>query len=520
MKAAAIILLLFAGQAAAFDVETMHRPQSLGGPLEVTAGEALVRFDPALPPASQDSLLHSAGLQRLKDLPFGGWTVVKLPPGLSVASGLDSLRAKAGVLAAEPNRVYRPVKASNDPSASSQYHLSRINAFGSWEYEVGDSSSVTIVIVDTGIQGDHPDLQSKIIAGVNRFFDPNSQGASSAANPPTDACGHGTAVAGTAAAATNNGVGVAGVTWGARLVSLKVFEDTNCLTNDVAVAAAINYTTTTLRNVAGVGRIIVNMSLGGSGACSTLLGPVTADAVNNYNIPFTVAAGNSGGGVLTPANCPAVIPVGATDQSDNVAGFSCRGPELASQGVVAPGVGILTTALGSGYASVNGTSFSAPITAGIIALVFAKKPLTTAAEAKTIIRGSAEGIGIAGLSGAQYFKTQGNLSGAGRVNSFLAMRLAVEGTLATFEGKKRAIAFPNPFRPAVTGTVSITVPDDLAGTNPEIKIYTVDGALVRELPGQTWDGRNDAGKPVASGTYVFLVKTGKGKTTGKVTLIR
>jgi flagellar hook assembly protein FlgD len=101
-----------------------------------------------------------------------------------------------------------------------------------------------------------------------------------------------------------------------------------------------------------------------------------------------------------------------------------------------------------------------------------------------------------------------------------SMRLAVRGTLADFEGDQKAIAIPNPFRPSQTGSVTITIPTSLQSSNAKIKIYTVDARLVRTLTGQTWDGKNDSGNPVVSGTYVFHVKTDAGTTVGRLAVIR
>ena len=113
----------------------------------------------------------------------------------------------------------------------------------------------------------------------------------------------------------------------------------------------------------------------------------------------------------------------------------------------------------------------------------------------------------------------GSVAGAGLVNAYKAVRLAVTGS-AAYDGDQQAIAFPNPFRPTEHGAVTISVPKSLQGRSLKIKVYTMDGQFVRELTGQSWDGKNNNGNPVASGVYIFLVKTDNGTQRGRVAVLR
>jgi len=504
-----------------------------GRELEVTAGEAFVKFKAGTSVAQRSTGLERFGARALKEFD-GGWTLVALPPGMPVGAGLGFLLSLSEVEAAEPNQVHRALRTPNDPSLPAQWHLSAVNAASAWEYEVGASSLVTIAVMDSGIDGSHPELSGKLVVGKSRWFSPNipadtytGEGPDS---PPTAACDHATMVSGVAAAASDNGAGIAGASWGARLVSLKVFNDAdctcdlncnalcqaNCGTNDATMIAALDHARTTLLP-SGVGRLIVNISLGGAGLCTAALQTAVDNAVG-AGIVLIAAAGNDGGDVHSPAKCGNVIPVGATDMNNNIAAFSSRGTALATNGVVAPGVSIYTTypvSAGS-YHTTQGTSFSAPLVSGIAALILANKPTFTVTQVKDTLRGSAVSIG--GMSAQAV--PQGSASGAGLVNAFRAMRLA-QGTLSSFEGDQKSIAFPNPFRPSRHGSATFTVPPSLAGRNLKIKIFTPDGQLVRDLGARTtWDGRNAAGREVASGTYLFLVSTDSGSQRGRIAVIR
>lgn len=532
-----LILLLLAVPAHSIRVERLTGPLAAGrSGIEVVAEQALVRFAPSVDRA----VLASIGASVVMELPSVGWTLAALPAGMPVAQGLQLLSTLPGVLAVEPNHAYRANLTPNDPLVSSQYALAQINAFGAWEYEVGASCRTTVAVIDTGILATQSELSGKMTNTTGHYCDPGADKVSAAddatcvAEVPAAACNHGTRVAGIAAAATNNGSSIAGLSWNAQLVSVRVFRiadcaadcsGAGCATDDAAIINAIS-SMTALQNTAAYGKVVVNMSLGGSGqACGAPVKTAIDNAVA-AGIPVVIAAGNDGGAVNSPGNCATsaggsgIIPVGATDSSNNIPSFSSRGPELAANGVVAPGLGVLTTDLNNNTASASGTSFSAPHVAGLAALILSAKPTFTAAQVQSSIRGGAEGIGISSLGLDAGGLPQGNSSGAGRISAFRAMRLAINGTLADFAGDQKAIAFPNPFRVAETGRVTFSIPTALQGAHSKILVFTQSGELVRELTTTSWDGKNKDGYLVASGTYIFLVSTDLGKTRGRVAVIR
>jgi subtilisin family serine protease len=392
-----------------------------------------------------------------------------------------------------------------------------MSAYAGWEYEVGEfnvgDSTITIAVIDTGIDGTHPDLDDKLV-GTSKYFNPN--GNPGVNDAPIDACGHGTSVAGAAAAETDNSYGIAGISWGGRLLSLRVFNDCS-FTSDAAIINAIDHAAT-LHDTPDYGKIIVNMSLGESDAACSALIQESVRAAREAGILIVAAAGNFPPGssdVNSPANCDLVLPVGATNSEDKLASFSCRGPEMALRGVSAPGVGIYSTDMGGGYTSSDGTSLATPLVAGAAALVWSaglsRDPVFTSTDVANVLRNTADDLGAAGPD---------NNFGYGRVNLHRALRYAVEGTLAGFKGESKAIAFPNPFRPASDRVLSFSFPADTAGTGLTVEVYTMEGELVKKLDGLTWDGRNAAGNPAATGVYVFLVKSDSGKARGKFAVIR
>lgn len=150
------------------------------------------------------------------------------------------------------------------------------------------------------------------------------------------------------------------------------------------------------------------------------------------------------------------------------------------------------------------------MTAGLAALVWSAKPTLSAAGVFDIMKNSADDLGAPGPD---------RDFGWGRINANKALRLAVTGT-ARFTGASKAAAYPNPFHPKTQRLLTFTVPAELLGPGVEVKIYTSEGELVKKLDGLAWDGRNAGGAAVASGVYLFRVKTDKDSAVGRFALIR
>ena len=277
---------------------------------------------------------------------------LRLPQSLEAEKVLSLLRAMGQVSYAEVDEVRRAFDVPNDPYYGQQWQFGSIQAEGGWSKTHG-STSVTLAVIDTGIDYNHPDLSGKVLAGYN-YVSGNSD--------PYDDNGHGSHVAGLAAAMTNNSVGVAGVDWQARILPLKVL-DSSGSGYDSDIASAIRY-------AADNGAEVINMSLGGSDSSTTL-----QNAVNyayGKGVVIVAAAGNDGSSSVSyPAAYNGVIAVGATDSSNQRADFSNYGSRL---DLVAPGVSVLSTYPGNRYQSMSGTSMSSPIVAGGACLMLAAFP--------------------------------------------------------------------------------------------------------------------------------------------------
>ncbi|MBI2387528.1 MAG: S8 family serine peptidase [Elusimicrobia bacterium] len=534
-------LLILPSPAAAFRIERLAATAGTApagaaggsGGYNVIGEQVLVNFSTVATSVQRAAVLSMAGGLSMEAVSTPGWFLITLSSGASVAPALAALAGMPGVTQVAPNRAIPLAAYPSDPLVASQYALSNVGAFAAWDYDTGSKGPVTIAIIDTGIDGTHSDLSGKLVnsGAIQSQYFPVA-GGQAANHPPTTSCNHGTQVASVAAASTNNGVGVAGASWGARLISLKVFDPGCATSSDLAISNAINYAANTLQNHAAIGKLVVNLSVGGPGGCNAT-GPLTnaalANLVTTRQVPVAISAGNNGvqqctdggnQGVMAPANCAGVsagagiIPVGATDSMNNVASFSCRGAELAAHGVSAPGVGVVVDSDGGGTTTNSGTSFSAPLVAGLMALMLSTNQTLTPAQIEAYLRAGAYSVG------GQSFGPQGTAAGAGLVNMFNTMRLTTNGTLAGFDGESKPIAFPNPFKPSESGAVSFALPPSLQGTRIGIKIYTLDGIFVREVNGLSWNGKNTEGSAVASGTYVFVVTTSAGTGRGRLSVLR
>ncbi|MCG2725303.1 MAG: S8 family peptidase [Elusimicrobia bacterium] len=492
-------------------------PQGAVKSKEVVSGQAFVKFSNKISSETRKQLLKGVGAEKIKEMDFIGWTLVKIPEGMKVGEGIKSLKKIKSAEFVEPNNVYRISRVPNDTYISAQYALDQINVYGAWEYETGFSSRVTVAVLDTGIDGSNTELSGKI-AGINhRFFDPNSAGAQSA-DTPIAACNHGTRVAGVAAASSNNSSGIAGISWGAKLLSLRVFDigdcttdcaGSACATTDVAIIKAIEYVDS-VHNSTTTGRIVLNMSLGDESDCSAPL-QAAINAADTTGIMMIAAAGNYSASVNSPANCANVIPVGATDSSNKLASFSTTGSEMTNRGLVAPGVNIYTTDLSNAFTYADGTSFSAPIVSGLAALIISAQPTLTALEVGNLLRSGADDLGAPGPDSSY---------GWGRINAFKTLRLNANSSLADFEGEKKAIAYPNPFYVSRDKRISFAFPSSISSEGLEIKIYNMEGELVRKTGSLAWDGKNHTGSLAASGIYIFRIKTDTKTFQGKFALIR
>lgn len=266
--------------------------------------------------------------------------------------------------------------AVNDPLYPQQWGLTKIGADQVWAITRG--AGVTIAVIDSG-SGPHPDLDANLDQGINLFGGVNEPGA-----PDVDTQGHGTHVAGIISAASNNGAGGAGVAPESRILPIRVLgPDGRGRSGDVVTA---------VRMAADMGARVINLSLGGDQESVALSEAITY--ATNKGALVIAAAGNDGPTAVPkwPAAFDQTIAVAFVDQNDVPGAKSQVGDYI---DITAPGVGILSTALGN-YGLSTGSSMAAGFVSGAAALLFSAQPTLTNAQARDILLQSATDLGTPG----------------------------------------------------------------------------------------------------------------------------
>jgi thermitase len=364
--------------------------------------EVIVRYADGVSTGERVGLFQRTGVARTLGSVAGlGAEVVEVNGDPAAVAA--RLNRSALVRYAEPNYVLRAQAIPSDPSFAQLYGLNNtgqtggtadadIDAPEGWDAAgLGSfpaSGGVRIGIVDTGIDQAHPDLSGQTVAcaqsrGLLGLFAGQIQVGSCA-----DDNDHGTHVAGTIAAKANNGVGVAGVAFNADLVICRALGGPLGTGSTADVANCINW-------VSSQGVKVISMSLGG-GASTTLQNAVAnawkGGAANGAVI--VAAAGNDGDATVNyPAGYPEVVSVAATDDSDARASFSNANADVE---VAAPGVEILSTVRGGGYAAQSGTSMATPHAAGVTGVLWQLFPGDTAAGIRGRLDGAVDDLGSAG----------------------------------------------------------------------------------------------------------------------------
>ncbi|MBL8761084.1 MAG: S8 family serine peptidase [Phycisphaerae bacterium] len=357
----------------------------------------------------------------------GRWAALRTT-GIVTQDAITRALGKFPVLTSiEPDRISHTARVPNDPQFVQQYTYQNvgqnivgqdgvidadIDATEAWDKTIG-SQDVLIAIIDTGVQVDHPDLQANIwknpgeISGNgidddgNGFVDDrNGWDFGELDNNPDDDQGHGTAVAGVVGAVGNNGIGVTGVAWNVGIVPLKIADRFGSLVLS-AIIGSHDYAT--MLREQGFNLVASNNSYGGFASSFYADAPTgfdpEKDSIQRFidsGGVFVAAAGNSAFDndnpdvTAFPASykLPGLVAVAATDNTDALASFSDWGAESVDLG--APGVFNYTTAMGSGYTFISGTSFSSPTVAGAVALLKSYKPNASPEEIRQALIDSAD----------------------------------------------------------------------------------------------------------------------------------
>lgn len=343
------------------------------------------------------------------------------------------LRMHPDVLEVVPNerlqRTQSATLAPNDPLFEMQWHLQAPSSFlgalnmpSAWGKWTGAQAAVNVAVVDSGVRYDHPDLSANLRPGYDFVSEldiaNDGDGRDSDASDPGDwvssaetkspiyaGCGvensswHGSAIAGLIGATSQNALGVAGVNWGAKVVPVRVAGKCGAVLSDLLDG---------LRWAAGLPVAgapanphparVINLSYGGSGACNSTY-QSTVDDVRKAGALLVVAAGNDGSALSRPADCKGVFAVAAVRGDGAKSGYSSFGPNVAMAAPGGSGVsgdldaGVVTT-LDTGlqgpaspaYAKVAGTSFAAPLVAGVASLVVGIQSNLSVAQIESLLR--------------------------------------------------------------------------------------------------------------------------------------
>ncbi|MDT4967431.1 MAG: hypothetical protein QOJ64_2168 [Acidobacteriota bacterium] len=387
-------------------------------------GELLVRFRQGISDADANALLQAEGAQRAGRLRGqSGVEMLSLTAGLDPEAVATSLRENKAIAFIEPNFLITGDSITpNDPRFVEQWALSDDGAAMGmkqiWEKTTGSLQTV-IAVIDSGIDFTHPDLANNVwtnrvekLNGAdddqdNYMDDSHGWDFVTDSNVMKDEQGHGTGVAGIIAAEGNNGVGISGVMWRARLMSLRVLDGTG--TGDVAHAVeAIDY-------AVAHGAQVINCSWGTDDASSALLEAI--DRAGTHGVLVACAVGNAGRDLESAPRYPAsfelpnVLAVGASDRTEQLASWSNW--NIKDVTLNAPGVNILTTKAGGDYQLIDGTSASAAFVTGVAGLIKTLRPWLGAERTRQMmIDGARPVITPTGKS-----KSGGILSAAGALGA-------------------------------------------------------------------------------------------------------
>jgi len=365
--------------------------------------EVLLKFKENVDEKTKNAILDSVG-GKVKQLIKGPNVIVlQLPEQALENSAILKLKNNKEIDFVELNQLIPPPPQLivNDTYYQNGWHLPKINSPLAWDLSTGEG--VTVAVLDTGFKMDHPDLVGKFVKSWN-FFNNTSD--------VTDVYGHGTLVAGTIAAISNNQLGVASIAHSSMLFGLKISGDDG-YGSWSAMASALTFAADNGARVANISYMVNDSSTVSS----------AAQYFKNKG-GLVVHSGGNGNTLYALNDNTTMISVAATDGSDNRASFSNWGPYI---DIAAPGVGIWTTTSSNGYGGASGTSFSSPIVASVIALMMSANPGLPPNQIESILKSSSLDLGAAGRD---------DIFGSGRVDAYSAVSqakstVAIDGTSPT-----------------------------------------------------------------------------------------
>ncbi len=334
--------------------------------------EVVVRFSPRPAQSEIDKLVKDVDGKIKRD--FGNAMIIKSNT-LSTKQLMKRFAEHPDSVYAEPNFLLLPNRQPNDTYYKIyQWNLPLIGMEQSWEVSRG-RSDVIVAVIDTGIDLSHPEFQGKLVKGYNVIADNNN---------PNDDNGHGTHVAGVIAAKTNNGVGIAGMSWNSKLMPIKAIgADGSGSAFDIA--QGIYWATDN-------GADVINLSVGNYTSSAAL--QEACRYAFARNVVLVAASGNDATNQPSyPAAYKEVMSVAAVDHNRRRADFSNFGEYV---DVAAPGVDIPSTYIYSDYAALSGTSMACPHVAALASLIRSVQPNMKNTEVMQLIRRSAIDLGAPG----------------------------------------------------------------------------------------------------------------------------
>ncbi|GMB09336.1 S8 family serine peptidase [Thermolongibacillus altinsuensis] len=321
------------------------------------------------------SVHRSLGANVKKSFPQLGYDVVTVQKGKTLQEVARNYAKLKAVTSVTPSFTYKKL-GTNDPKKDKMYPLALLQIDKA--LQLAGKHSVTVAVIDTGVDMKHPDLKAKVLPSYN------------AANPADPGIKeyHGTHVAGIIGASANNGVGAHGINPNVKILPIDVFSG-GYGASDYVIAQGILY-------AIEKGAKVINMSLGGY-----FNSPILEEAVKkaiDAGVTVVAAAGNDATDMYSiPASYEGVISVGATDNKNHLAEFSNYGPSV---DLVAPGVDVYSPlydyAKGSTFAELSGTSMASPIVAGVASLILSKYPNLKPYEVEAILERTATDLGEKG----------------------------------------------------------------------------------------------------------------------------
>jgi len=356
-------------------------------------GRLLVKFNPNINSVHAQQVVAALGARHETEIQGTGVHVVALPDQASENAFAHAFQARPEVEFAELDWVLSPQQVyPNDPLYPAWY-LEKIDAADAWTTTTG-SSTVIIAVLDTGIDGTHPDLAAKLVPGRN-IYDNNDD--------TSDVFGHGTPVAGIAGASSNNGIGVASVAWGCGIMPVRI-SDLSGMAPASVIASGLSWAADHGARVANVSYYVTgNKTISSAAKYFQSKGGVVVAAAGNFGTTETVP------------DDPYILTIGATDPQDVIYYYSNRGNNL---DLVAPGNNT-TTLIGGQYGAGGGTSFAAPVVSGVAALMFSVNPSITPADVINLLKQNADDLGPVGWD---------TTYGSGRVNAARAVSAAANWT--------------------------------------------------------------------------------------------